>query len=280
MARFHRLTLALIAGGLLGLAGCSGIYDFDTIEDLPCDCLPGYVCLPRSNTCVKAGSSELGRACDLSADSPDDLCPSGSVCQDVRGEGAHCRKACQGVSYNLVSAAAFEQTQCGTGQLCTVGNGNKAKIARGVCAESECNSLAQTGCQGGQRCVDINGAGRCMTACHVTRDALLGNCSEGFACQPVVLGSSGSPGLACLPVGTSPFKAACGFDPAGVASAKPCAQKAETGEALICSQPSPNAPPLCHQLCIQGAGHCPNGVPCQVRYTDSNAGLRLGVCPL
>ena len=258
--------IAIVVGALL--AGCSLIYDFDDLEGLPCGCLPGFVCLPDSNTCVAAGAVDDFKSCTINATpNPDDQCQTGSECVEINTRGARCLPRCTPRVPILEDVGTSIRAECGDGRFCW-------EVAAGVgyCDDGECNDLPND-CPAPQRCVRINGAGVCFEACDILSNA--DPCGPAPAhCQPVTEGRT----MACLPSGDRQAGEVCGT------SEGACAAADDLGRGLICARPMNSTSPLrtCVARCNPALGNadCPlQGETCfPLTANIDDLGTDLGIC--
>lgn len=252
---------------MMAFLGCSWALDFDRIDDLPCDCLPGYVCLLEANRCVPEGSVENFKFCTPDALDQDALCQGESKCLD-RGSGYRCLPPCTITNYSTPNAGARVRAECPTGTLCwTTDDG-------GRCDEGECSETRQD-CAITQKCVAVNGAGRCFTTCNIFdgNDA----CAGDQACH-LLLDSNVT---SCIETGAGIIGNVCDDD-------RPCAKFDMSMQGL--SRPMICASPLnsgdarkCLPICSPGtnsAQRCGSQETCQLVITNVDAvtGANLGVC--
>lgn len=167
----HLATYLAVA---ISVTSCSAIVEFDDIEGLGCDCLPEYVCLVASNTCVRRRSVENFKSCSPDAVDPDALCPQGSICVNERNQGHRCLPTCTITNYATGEAGIQVANECRTaGTLCW---SSLDRSGVGVCDFGECDALRQDCPAVGDRCVGINGGGRCFTSCRIFQtDACIGD---------------------------------------------------------------------------------------------------------
>ena len=222
----------------LAVAGCSMILDFDDLSELPCECLPDYVCLVESNRCVPKRSVDLFKSCNTDARNPDDLCPEGARCVDVGG-GHRCLTSCILSSYSTPEAAQRIATECPTGTTCWP---VPADPGTGVCAESECTD-SPNNCPGDEKCVRANGAGMCFQTCRIFSTP--NGCVGDQACHPILASSA----TACVRAGIIDIHQICD-------DANPCKKTDSTTiRPLICDRPAGNeGPRRCVAPCMDGAG--------------------------
>ena len=247
------------------MLSCSWALDFETIDDLPCDCLPNYVCLKGANRCVPEGSVEYFKFCTPDALDQDALCQGESKCID-RGTGYRCLPGCTITNYSTPNAGARVRSECPTGTLCwTTDDG-------GRCDEGECSESRQD-CPITQKCVAVNGAGRCFTTCNIFdgNDA----CAGDQACH-LLLDSNVT---SCIDTGSAIIGNVCGDD-------IPCAKfDTSTGveRPMICAKPlNSEDDRKCLPICSPGnsAFQCATVETCQLVATniDPLTGANLGVC--
>lgn len=259
----HRLVWLLPV-----VAGCSFTLDFDDLENLPCPCAPGFVCLQASNRCVPNGSSEPFKSCSL--DTPltgDELCPSGHRCVAVNNQGPRCLPQCQPVLYARPEAGARVAAQCDFGTTCW----DTAK--GGVCSEGVCRDNPNDCPNPGERCVVFNGAGVCFTTCTVKFSQPF-DCIGDQICHPIGLTNI----TACVNSGTLAAGTVCTSPEDGM-----CEQTDAMNRPLICAgfEASTNEQLFCRPVCDVSTGvPCLPGETCPLvrARIDPTTGTSLGAC--
>ncbi len=250
--RIHVSATRPFAAGLtvaVGIAGCSLVLDFDDIEGLPCECRAGFVCLSESQTCIRAGSVDDFKSCDVDAVPADDQCGAGRACVDINGRGPRCLPACVPLVPFVSEVGRELETQCGDGRYCW-----EVSSGQGYCDEGECNDLPDD-CPPPQRCVRLNGAGVCFETCDIfSNDAPCG--ATGTHCQPVAETRT----MACLPTGARQMGEVCSL------SEGTCDDLDDQGRTLICARAMSSTDPL--RRC---APRCNPAVP-QVECFVANEG--------
>ena len=212
----------ILAICLTGLAAssCSLILDFDDVEGLPCGCQTGFVCLSDSQTCVRAGSVDDFKSCDINATPANDQCKGGSECVEINDTGARCLPRCLPQVPFVSEVGAAIAAECGAGKYCW-----QVAPGTGYCDDGECNDLPDD-CPPPQRCVRINGAGVCFETCDIFSNATPCG-ATGTHCQPV----AESRVFACLPSGTQQSG-----EPCGLAEGQ-CEDLDSENRTLICTRP-------------------------------------------
>ena len=261
---YKNLTGVFLASILLS---CSYALDFDDIANLPCDCLPEYVCLKGSDQCVPQGSVEDFKFCTPDAVDPDALCQGGSKCIDLDGNGNRCLPPCTITNYSTPNTGQRVRDECPTGTLCW------ETERGGYCSEGECSEIRQD-CPITQQCVAVNGAGKCFTTCNIFdgRDACGGN----DICH-LLLDSNVT---SCVSSGSAIIGQICD-------DATPCAKfDTSTGveRPMICAKPiGSDDNRRCQPICVPGnssAFTCKTEESCQLVATNVDAvtGANLGIC--
>lgn len=218
MSRFVWLWPAL-----LGLAGCTQLYDFDAVEDNGCPCSEGYVCVISSDQCVRAGSVEEGKSCADGDSALDALCAEGYRCVNYDGAGARCLKTCTPLQYAVEGAGALEAAQCGQGALCWAYDGDGFT---GLCGAGDCDADASETCGTGRFCQALNGTGRCLSSCSDLLSATGVGCTQG-SCMPAMPMKGRTPdNYACFSAGANKVNTSC-------SAADPCVATTE-GHAVLC----------------------------------------------
>lgn len=232
------------------LSGCSVVLDFENDENLPCPCDQDHVCLVAKDTCVRRGSVEPFKSCDLGAERPDDLCPPNLVCESVNGIGRRCLPTCDVSNYATPEAEANIGFRCTVGTTCW-----ESSRGVGVCSEGVCSELRKD-CPVGQECATFNGAGVCFTPCRIFQTTPA-PCAGGQICQ--VLGSSSI--AACLPAGEGVIGSVC-------TDKLLCRPQDANSRALVCAKPldDQDDSSFCRAIC-----ECPTGAPCQNSACNSGA---------
>lgn len=196
------LCLSLL---VIAVSACSGIYDFDGIENLPCtgagNCAPGYTCLTdtEGNRCVPDGARNDGESCSRTSQ-----CSSGLICddKDCRRDEANCpnrlcRQPCDPSDPGSCAADS---------QLCWLANDLDPAHAggKGFCEEGDC--INDSECTADELCLRLGSVtkGLCTDRC----DPLEPNdCEAGNSCRP----HGGDPRqTACAPEGRAQGGEACG----------------------------------------------------------------------
>jgi hypothetical protein len=254
------------------IASCSLTLDFDNEKDLPCPCLPDYVCLVAANRCAKKNSVDDNKSCTFDAQQPDDLCQPMSTCVD-RGQGPKCLKRCTPTTYTTAESGARLAAECPQAKTCW-----PIPAGGGVCDQGECSTNPDT-CGNSQTCNVFNGAGICFTNCQIFHgDACAG---PDLGCHPV--GDSSS--TACLPTGKRMLGDLCNDDPTD-SNGGPCAKYDGTPQnrAMICDTPLTSGTPaplrclaICNptdsSACLSGKETCQRSRPRIDALGDD-----LGVC--
>ncbi|MCK6550105.1 hypothetical protein L6R52_29995 [Myxococcota bacterium] len=243
------LTLAALAGG------CSFVLDFDDVTGLPCPCDSNHVCLIPSDTCFPRNSVEIGKSCDLGAETPDDLCPEGSICEAINGEGKRCLLTCTPSNYATPESQTRLAAQCPLGTTCWA-----TPRGVGVCSEGVCNDLPNN-CPPPQQCVRFNGAGVCFTPCNIFETNPL-PCAGSQMCHPI----GDSSVAACVDSGTVQRSEIC-------SDVDMCSQLDEFGRPLVCDRPigaSTIDQRRCRAICV-----CPAGALCD--NASCNTGAACGL---
>ena len=260
-----------------GLSACSLALDFDDLDDLPCDsaadCLPDYVCLQASRTCVLRNSVDPYKACPT--DTPGDgneLCKSPGPtagqevkCASINGQGPRCLETCTPTTYATPDAALTVSSQCPMGRTCwDLGDGT------GVCSEGIC-SPNPNNCDPGEECIVFNGAGVCFTTCLPYQDNPL-PCGANQICHPIGNRSV----TACVPAGERTLNELC--------SAEEMCQKIDgTAEQrpMVCDREldSP-APRRCYAICKDQSDCNAPAEACRIARPniDPELGTDLNVC--
>ena len=257
--------------GLLLAAGCSFALDFDDLDDLPCECLPDYVCLVGSDRCVKKHSVELFKSCTPDARNPDDLCPVGAICVDLSESqvgakaGHRCLQKCTPSNYSTSEAAANIANQCPPSTTCW-----KAAERGGVCDEGICSDLPNN-CPAPKKCVRFNNAGVCFTPCNIFVND---GCAGDQSCHPI----GNSSVTACVESGLRDLYDLCSDSDA-------CKKMDTRGRSMVCDRPAmTEAPRRCYAICVFGqAGRClapPQQESCAFSRprVDPTSGADLGIC--
>lgn len=247
-------TRALLLFSLLSASAagsCSLLLDFDDVENLPCPCDQRHVCLVAQDTCVRRGSVETYKSCDLGAERPDDLCGENEVCEAINGLGRRCLPVCEVVNYATADSVSGLSLACGAGKTCW-----ESSRGTGVCSEGICNELRQD-CPPPGICKTFNGAGVCFTPCRIFLDNPA--CAGGQICQPIGGGSV----TACLPPGTGNIGDVCN-------DRELCKPNDEgpNQRPLVCAEPADTHDPYehCHAVC-----QCPVGANCQNSACNTGA---------
>lgn len=248
----------------VALGACSVALDFDDLEDLPCPCAPGFVCIKPSDRCVPAGSSEPFKAC--SPETPltgDELCPENHRCVALNGMGHRCLPSCVPVNYARPTAGANVAAQCPFDTTCW--NTDKG----GVCSEGVCRDNPNSCTEPGQRCGVFNGAGVCFTECQI-----LGNiCGADETCHPIGVSDI----TACVQTGNLPAGSVCTRPQDGMC------EKFDGTRPLICAgfEASSDEQLFCRPVCdpVSGTG-CIGGETCFLvrARIDPTTGSSVGAC--
>ncbi len=279
-------VLLTTAGGVLFASACNLLVDFDDIEGLPCDCLQGYVCLSSSQTCVREGSVDTFKSCDIMATpSPNDLCaadPDASKplelrqrdCVNINARGPRCLPRCTPRNPFVADVGREIENECGVGKYCW-------EVAPGVgyCDDGECNDSPDTCLERSatERCVLINGAGVCFRTCDVfSTNVPCGATPE--HCQPV----AGTRTTACLPSGARRWSEPCGLEEGACFATD---RRPDTPTAplrnLICSERPGSSSPVrtCEFSCNTAVGCSGVGEFCAIVIPNINdRDTSLGIC--
>ena len=256
------LTVAMMS------SGCGLILDFDDLEGLPCDCLPGFVCLSTSETCVPANSVDDFKSCDVNATpNASDQCQAGSDCVEINQAGGRCLPRCTPRIPFVAEVGLEIQAECGEGRYCW-----ELSPGVGYCDDGECSDIPET-CPPPQRCVSINGAGVCFDVCDIFSTA--SPCgATATHCQPVAETRI----MACLPSGAQLSGEPCGLTEGA------CEDVDDQGRGLICTRPQQSTNPLrrCAPRCNASLDNvdCPlPGEGCFLAIPDiDDLGTDLGIC--
>jgi hypothetical protein len=222
------------------MSGCSFILDFEDLDDLPCPCDPGHVCLEGSNRCVRTRTVDLFKSCPT--DTPlggDELCPSeNDVCVDINNAGPRCLPKCVPVNFATPTASSELMNVCPIGTVCW-----DSPKGGGVCSSGICDSLIQD-CPGTQSCASFNGAGVCFTTCEIFQTNPL-PCSQGQVCHPIGTESI----TACVDSGTRRRSELCD-------SQNLCEKTDESGRPMVCSKQMGTTSDVlrCWPICVPGDG--------------------------
>ena len=257
--RSSKLCFAAIFATLTVVVRCNLALDFDDIEDLPCPCEPGFVCLADSNRCIPTGSSEPFKSCRQ--DTPltgDELCPVNHRCIALNGQGPRCLPQCAPVLYARPTDGAQIAEQCPFETTCW------ESPKGGVCSEGLCRDNPNSCTGPGEQCVPFNGAGVCFTTCDIFQQAPL-PCGANEICHPIGV----SDFRACIPAGVLDLNALC------PAAAGMCRKTDPDGRPMICATPlaSTESQPRCRAIC-----DVVNQTGCLIGETCPQVSLDLGVC--
>ena len=258
---------ALWVGLATAAASCSVILDFDNIEGLPCDCLPGYVCLSTSQTCVPINSVDDYKSCDINATpNANDQCMPGSECVTLNAPGPRCLPRCEPVSPFVSEVGSQLAAQCGTGRYCWA-----FSAGVGYCDDGECDEFNNP-CDPPLACVRVNNAGVCFATCDIFSNALPCG-ATGQHCQPV----ADTAITACLDSGLQQSGQACGVAEGACTSAD------AFGRGLVCTRPQGSSNPLrtCSPVCNPASGNadCRAGEGCFIAISRiDDIGTSLGIC--
>lgn len=259
----------LIIAALVGGAGCSLAFDFEDIDDLPCDasdqCREDFICRLDTRDCIRRGSVDPGKSCGIAVEGdPDNLCPEGYRCVDVAGRGLRCLLPCTPVVPIDETAGLALRDQCGPNNYCW-----SLPTGGGACDEGECQELGNQGCPVGSQCVELNSAGKCFAQCDIYSTD--GDCIDG-ACHPVDQAVVN----ACIAPGDLDEGDKCD----GV---NWCRAFNDDGSPLICARPegATSRDDFCRILCDPTLQiGCPGGTRC-VRIEGSGAlgsPVDVGIC--
>ena len=275
----NRERATLRAWGLFvsTLSGCTLALDFDDLEDLPCDsaseCLPEFVCLQASNTCVRRGSVDPYKACsedtvsggnELCRD-PDPTDQQEMVCRAINGQGPRCLETCTPTTYATPEAALTVADQCPVGRTCwPVGDGT------GVCSDGVCSPNPNS-CDPGEECIVFNGAGVCFTTCGPYQVNPF-PCGANQLCHPIGDRSV----TACIPAGERTLYEIC--------SAVDMCQKIDGStqqRPMVCDRElNSSAPRRCYAICSNQGDCNPPSEACRIARPniDPDLGIDLNVC--
>ena len=198
---------------------------------------------------------------------PSALCQEGSKCIDRDGTGSRCLPPCTITNFSTPNAGARIRAECPTGTLCWETDRG------GFCGEGECSESRQD-CPITQKCVAVNGAGRCFTTCNIFdgRDA----CAGDQICHLLLDSNITS----CVDSGNAIIGNICDDN-------IPCAKfDTSTGvdRPMICASPlGSDDDRRCQPICIPGnasAFTCRTEESCQLVATNVDAvtGANLGIC--
>ncbi len=198
--------LWMFSFGLL-LLSCSSLYDFDSVENLPCNaannCAAGYTCLSDSEgaRCVPDAVRGDGESCSRTSQ-----CTAGLICDDkdcpanqATCPSRLCRQPCD----------PLDPTSCAAdNQLCWTANELDPAHAggKGFCEEGDC--LDDASCGADELCLRIGAVttGLCTSRCDPVD---MESCEAGQSCRPH---GSDPRQTACAPEGRALAGEACGAE--------------------------------------------------------------------